>query len=92
MIIFKELLLPAPTQSRVRLQVSAAVLERRQWRKFGASEKLKPGDSDPGVTAQSVEEIFLERGEHFLTRPRSSISSESHSLRSFPGLRYIRYG
>lgn len=46
---------------KVVRKVSAAVLERRQWRKFGASEKLKPGDSDPGVTAQSVEEIFLER-------------------------------
>jgi translation initiation factor 3 subunit G len=41
--------------------VSKSVLERRQWRKFGGSEKLKPGESDQGVTAVSVEEIFLER-------------------------------
>ena len=46
---------------KVTKRVSKAVLERRQWRKFGGSEKLKPGESDQGVTAVSVEEIFLER-------------------------------
>ena len=46
---------------KVTKRVSRTVLERRQWRKFGGSEKLKPGESDQGVTAVSVEEIFLER-------------------------------
>jgi translation initiation factor 3 subunit G len=34
---------------KVTKRVSKAVLERRQWRKFGGSEKLKPGESDQGV-------------------------------------------
>jgi len=46
---------------KVTKRVSKSVVERRQWKKFGGSEKLKPGDSDPGITAQSVEEIYLER-------------------------------
>lgn len=51
---------------RVRVQkvtkrVSKTVLERRAWPKFGGSAGLKPGESDQGITAQSVEEIFLER-------------------------------
>ncbi len=46
---------------KVTKRVSKSVMERRQWKKFGGSEKLKPGDSDPGITAASVEEIFLER-------------------------------
>jgi len=46
---------------KVTKRVSKSVVERRQWKKFGGSEKLKPGESDPGITAQSVEEIYLER-------------------------------
>ena len=46
---------------KVTKRVSKSVLERRGWRKFGGSEKLKPGESDTGITAVSVEEIYLER-------------------------------
>jgi translation initiation factor 3 subunit G len=46
---------------KVVKRVSKSVVERRQWKKFGGSEKLKPGESDTGITAQSVEEIYLER-------------------------------
>lgn len=46
---------------KVTKRVNKVVLERRAWKKFGGSASLKPGESDPGITAVSVEEIYLER-------------------------------
>ena len=46
---------------KVTKKVNKVVVERRSWKKFGGSAGLKPGESDPGITAVGVEEIFLER-------------------------------
>ena len=46
---------------KVTKKVNKVVVERRSWKKFGGSSGLKPGESDPGITAVGVEEIFLER-------------------------------
>jgi translation initiation factor 3 subunit G len=62
---------------KVKKTVTAEMLQRKQWQRFGDAARYKKGDES--MTAVSLEEIFLERAR---TQPKSELEKANDPLKA----------